>query len=147
MDIAQALAVIDELCARAFPARRTAAGAVGSGPGYWTAEWGVGRDLRQADAADREQARTQYEADRDALGERLTARWGPPQRFGLYSLFERAVRGEALAEPWGLLGGHVPDVQLWRSDRAGRWIALGVTHEDGGLPQALVAVVTDVDPP
>jgi hypothetical protein len=104
-------------------------------------------DFWEDDGTRREETEEQYECDRDGLGERLTARWGPPQAFSLYSVLDRMLRGEEPAEPWASLSGHVPDVQVWRSDETGRWIALGVSQWDDELPFQLLAVVTDTDPP
>ncbi|MEU7424666.1 hypothetical protein [Streptomyces sp. NPDC040750] len=160
MDIANHLAVIDRLCARDFPAEhgRTDVGA--GGPGYLIAELRGSGASWQDDGAGREEAAAQYEADRDALAERLTERWGPPDRFSLYSILERTIDGgeaggvgageggcEDGAQPWTGLSGHVPDVHLWRVPGAGRWIALGVSRWSGEPPFRLLAVITDTDPP
>ncbi|WP_046730035.1 hypothetical protein [Streptomyces humi] len=146
MDIAKCLAVIDELCAADFPRQygRTAVGE--GGPGYLTAELQTSGDFYEDGGSEREETEAQYEADRDALGERLRGKWGPAQKFSLYSTFERGVDGEDLDEPWASLSDHVPDVHLWRTD-AGRWVALGVSQWDTELPFQLLAVVTVMDPP
>jgi len=81
------------------------------------------------------------------LSERLTERWGTPDVFSLASVFVRSTGGEDIPEPWASLGGHVPDLHLWRPPRADRWVALGVSQWDKELPFQLLAVVTDVDPP
>ncbi|MEW2292437.1 hypothetical protein ABZ719_06965 [Streptomyces sp. NPDC006743] len=147
MDIAKALAVIDGLCAAAFPAEpvRTDVGA--AGPGYLMAELETSDDFWEDDGSRWEETADQFACDRDGLGERLTERWGSPQAFSLYSVFERATRGEETAEPWASLSGHVPDVQVWRASGSGRWIALGVSQWDKELPFQLLAVVTSTDPP
>ncbi|MCS0600741.1 hypothetical protein NX794_05780 [Streptomyces sp. LP11] len=147
MDIANQLALIDRLCAREFPAERGRTDVGTGGPGYLTAELLHSGDPGEADAADREETEAQYEADRDALAERLSERWGPPQHFSLYSVLERLTVGDAVvAEPWGTLSGHVPDVQLWHIPGAGRWFALGVSRWGGEPPYRLLAVVTETDP-
>lgn len=146
MDIVKCLAVIDALCAADFPTQygRTAVGE--GGPGYLTAELQTSGDFYEDGGSGREETEAQYEADRDALGERLRARWGPGDEVSLYSTFERGMDGEDLEEPWASLSDHVPDVHLWRTD-AGRWVALGVSQWDTELPFQLLAVVTVIDPP
>ncbi|MFI1167319.1 hypothetical protein ACH4UM_27880 [Streptomyces sp. NPDC020801] len=147
MDIAKALAVIDRLCSGTFPAEPTRTDVGAAGPGYWMAELETSEEFWEDDGTRREETAEQYECDRDGLAERLSARWGPPQVFSLYSVFTRTMEGERLEEPWASLCGHVPDVQLWRSEEAGRWIALGVSQWDKEWPFQLLAVVTDIDPP
>ncbi|MEU3983336.1 hypothetical protein AB0F77_25150 [Streptomyces sp. NPDC026672] len=147
MDIAKALTVIDLLCAQDFPAAhgRTERGT--SGPGYHTAELRTSDDFWEGDGTAREETEAQYDADRDGLGERLAERWGPPERFSLYSVLDRTLRGEDVEEPWAGLSGHVPDLHLWQEPESGRWIALGVSQWDKELPFQLLAVVTEIPPP
>ncbi|MFB7593267.1 hypothetical protein [Streptomyces sp. NPDC056160] len=147
MDIAKALAVIDRLCSEGFPAEpaRTDVGA--AGPGFLMAELETSEDFWEDDGTRWQETADQFVCDQDGLAERLTERWGRPQAVSLYSVFERATRGEETAEPWVSLSGHVPDVQLWRAPGTGRWIALGVSQWDEELPFQLLAVVTDTDPP
>ncbi|MFD4974518.1 hypothetical protein [Streptomyces sp. NPDC058424] len=147
MDIAKALAVIDRLRRGEYPAQRTRTDLGTAGPGYRIAELETSDDFWEDDGSRREAAAEQYELDRDGLGERLTGRWGPPQVFSLYSVLERTLSGEDVPEPWASLSGNVPDVQLWRAQETGPWIALAVSHWDEELPFQLLAVVTDVDPP
>ncbi|UXY26188.1 hypothetical protein [Streptomyces sp. HUAS TT20] len=146
MDIANCLAVIERLCAREFPAAdgRTDVGT--GGPGYLIAELQTSGDFYEDDGTDREETEAQYEADRDALAERLAERWGPADVFSLDSVFRRGMEGEEPAEPWGTLASHVPDVHLWRT-QSGRWLALGVSQWDTELPFQLLAVVTETAPP
>ncbi|MGW7526946.1 hypothetical protein [Streptomyces sp. NPDC054783] len=146
MDIANHLAVIDRLCAREFPAEHGRTDVGTGGPGYLIAELQTSRDFYEDGGAEREMTEEQYEADRDALGERLAERWGPTDVFSLSSALERAVQGEDVAEPWATLASHVPDVHLWQAS-TGRWVALGVSQWDDELPFQLLAVVTSVDPP
>lgn len=147
MDIARHLALIDLLCTRGFPAEHGRTEHGESGPGYHIAELQTSGDFREDGGAQREETETQYEADRDGLGARLTERWGPPERISLYSVFERTTRGEDTGRPWAALSGHVPDLDLWRAPGADRWVALGVSQWDGELPFQLLAVVTNLDPP
>ncbi|MER6036968.1 hypothetical protein ACIRU2_32505 [Streptomyces sp. NPDC101169] len=146
MDIANCLALIERLCAREFPAEHGRTDVGTGGPGYLMAALRTSGDLQGDDGAERETVEAQYEADRDALAERLTERWGPADVFGLAGVLLRSAEGEAAAEPWGTLAAHVPDVHLWRAG-PDRWVALGVSRRDGELPCRLLAVVTDTDPP
>ncbi|MEV5144779.1 hypothetical protein AB0L14_10115 [Streptomyces sp. NPDC052727] len=147
MDIAKCLTLIDLLCAREFPSAygRTEHGE--SGPGYHIAALQTSEEFWEGDGSAREETEAQYEADRDGLAERLGERWGRPQRFSLYSVLDRTLAGEGVAEPWAGLSGHVPDVHLWRVPETGRWIALGVSQWDKELPFQLLGIVTDTDPP
>ncbi|MFD7713257.1 hypothetical protein ACFV6E_00510 [Streptomyces sp. NPDC059785] len=149
MTIARHLATIDRLCSRPFPAEHGRSDAGSEGPGYHLAELATSGDFWDGDLTAVEETEEQYEAERDALSERLADRWGTPQRFSLWSIFERSQSGEQIPEPWGTLGSHVPDVHLWqvKADGGDRWVALGVSQWDRELPFQLVAVVTTVDPP
>jgi hypothetical protein len=146
MDIAKCLAVIDELCAREFPAEHGRIDVGEGGPGYLIAELAMSEDFYEDGGSDRDETEAQFEADRDALGERLSERWGPIQEVSLYSAFERSMDGEEIDEPWKSLSDHVPNVHLWKTE-TGRWVALGVSQWDRELPFQLLAVVTVMDPP
>jgi hypothetical protein len=146
MDIANCLAVIDRLCAREFPVAHGRTDSGTGGPGYLIAELQTSGDFYEDGGAGREETEEQYEADRDALGERLAERWGPADAFSLFAVFQRGMEGEEMDEPWGTLAAHVPDVHLWRAEN-GRWIALGISQWDDELPFQLLAVVTETDPP
>jgi hypothetical protein len=147
MDLAHWLTTIDLLCTRDFPAEpgRTDGGT--GGPGYLIAELRTSGDFSDYDGARWEETADQYEADRDGLTERLTDRWGPPDRISLWSTLERSLDGEDIPEPWASLSAHVPDVHLWRAPGTARWVALGVSQWDKELPFQLLAVVTETDPP
>lgn len=147
MDIAESLTLIELLCAREFPAvpGRTEHGE--SGPGYHIAALRTSEEFWEGDGGEREETEAQYEAERDGLAERLGERWGGPLHFSLYSVFERTVAGEEIAEPWAGLSGHVPDVLLWRAPEPDRWVALGVSQWDKESPFQLLGVVTETDPP
>ncbi|MEU6880031.1 hypothetical protein [Streptomyces sp. NPDC046712] len=122
MTLAQHLATVDLLRARAFPA-----------DGYHLTE------LALADPREE-----QAEAEREALALLFAARWGPPDHIGLFGLLHRYGAGEEIPRPWDLLCTTVPDVQVWRVD--GRWIVLGAP-EEGGAGVRLLVCVTEVDPP
>lgn len=147
MDIRHWLATIDLLCARDFPAEHGRTDVGTGGPGYHIAELQTSGDFWEDDGTEREETEAQYECDRDGLGERLTERWGAPDVISLESTFERAQDDEDIPEPWASLSSHVPNVQLWRPPKAGRWIALGVSQWDKELPFQLLAAVTEIDPP
>ncbi len=147
MDIAGHLATVDRLCSADFPTEHGRSDAGYAGPGYHIAELRTSGDFWEDDGTEREATETQYEADRDALSERLAERWGAPDVFSLWSAFERSMAGEDISEPWGTLASHVPDVYLWRDGDHGRWVALGVSQWDKELPFQLLAVTTETDPP
>lgn len=139
MSIAQDLARIERLSLRDLPTEPPHRG-------WHIAELRTSEDFQQDGGAAREEVREQYEAERDALTERLTARWGPPRVFGLGTALLRAAQyGEHIPEPWRSLSAHVPDVHAWR--RGGRWTALGISQQDEDQPCQLLAVVTTADPP
>ncbi|GHH85107.1 hypothetical protein GCM10018793_51800 [Streptomyces sulfonofaciens] len=151
MSAAPHLATVDLLCAREFPAEHGGSDLGRGGPGYHLAEWAAGGGPAgeaedDAGCTARQAAEEQCEAERDGLTARLTERWGAPQVFGLGGVLLRAMEyGERIPEPWAYLSAHAPDVYLWRAD--GRWIALAVSRLDPSRPPALLAAVTEVDPP
>ncbi|QGV81793.1 hypothetical protein [Streptomyces ficellus] len=145
MTTARHLATIDRLRTLPFPARSGDPEAGRGGADYHLAELATSEDFWEDDGTRREAVEEQYEAERDALAALLTTRWGEPQVFSLWSLFERCANGEEVPEPWRTLSQSVPDVHLWRVDE--HWIALGVSQWDGELPFQLLAAVTPTDPP
>ncbi|MFF8289191.1 hypothetical protein ACF068_08220 [Streptomyces sp. NPDC016309] len=145
MTTARHLTAIDRLRSLPFPGESGRTDGARSGVGFHIGELATSEDFWEDDGTRREAVEDQYEAERDALAALLTARWGAPQVFSLWSLWDRAMSGEEIPEPWVTLSQSVPDVQLWRAD--GRWIALGVSQWDDELPFQLLAAVTDVDPP
>ncbi|MFI2435222.1 hypothetical protein [Streptomyces sp. NPDC018693] len=147
MDIARCLDAIDLLCTSDFPEAHSRTDVGEAGPGYLIAELATSDDFWEDDGTAREAAEDQYEADRDGLTERLTERWGPPDRIGLAGVLIRSMEGEEIPEPWDTLSNHVPDLHLWRTPGTGRWVALGISQWDKELPFQLLAVVTEIDPP
>ncbi|WP_369244971.1 hypothetical protein [Streptomyces sp. R41] len=141
------LATILRLCSEDFPAEDSRSDVGTGGLGYHIAELATSEEFWEDDGTAREKTEEQYEADRDGLSELLTPRWGRPQVFSLASVFDRSMDGEDIAEPWGILSSHVPDVHLWKAEAHGRWVALGVSQWDKELPFQLLAVVTEIDPP
>lgn len=137
-------AAVERLSARAFPPRDGRDGAVVSGPHHHWAQ--LAADRCATGAAGRwDELTDQYEAERDALVGVLTDRWGAAQPVGLWSLLERARRGEDIPEPWHTLSLTEPCADLWR--RAGRWTAVAVLRWRAEQEVQLVAVVTETDPP
>ncbi|WP_330456499.1 hypothetical protein OIB37_06105 [Streptomyces sp. NBC_00820] len=147
MDIAKRLALVDRLCAREFPAAESRTECGESGPGYHMAILLTSGDFWEDDGTGWEETAAQYEAERDALVERLTAHWGPSQHFSLRGVLDRVMEGETIAEPWAALSEHVPDIHLWKAPASGRWVTLGVSYGYKELPFQLLGVVTDTDPP
>ncbi|MCS0635653.1 hypothetical protein NX801_08245 [Streptomyces sp. LP05-1] len=145
MTTARHLLTIDQLRSRPFPGRRGRSGAVESGPGFHLAELAAGEAFHEDGGAGRAAAEEQYDAEREALALLLAGRWGPPQRFGLWSLRRRALAGEEIPEPWAGLAHTVPDLYLWRVGE--RWLALGVAQWGPELAFQLLAAVTTTDPP
>ncbi|MFD5101719.1 hypothetical protein [Streptomyces albidochromogenes] len=145
MSTARYLALIDLLRTREFPAQRRRTETGFSGPGYHTVELSAAEEPAGEDAADRVEARERCVAEHDALVAVLDGRWGEAQVFGLWSLLERSIGGEAVPAPWDELSAGFDSLHLWRAD--GRWIAVGLALEAEGPSYALAAVVTGIDPP
>lgn len=145
MDIAKWLSVVDQLCVREFPREHVRTDIGTDAPGYLIAELKTSGDFYEDGGSEREETEAQFEADRDGLGALLSERWGPVDEFSLNSVFERAMDGEDIDEPWRSLSNHVPDVHLWKCE-SGRWIALGISQWDAELPFQLLAIATEVDP-
>jgi hypothetical protein len=144
-NLAQHLATIDLLRARAFPAQRGGEPRVVSGPGYHLAELATSEGFLADDGTGRLVAEEQYEAECGALSVLLARRWGEPQLVSLYGALIRSAEGEEIPEPWQQLSAGIPYVELWRAE--GRWIAVGVSQQGPGLPFQLIAAVTVNDPP
>lgn len=143
-DLAQYLATIDLLRSRAFPAQRSRAAGIVSGPGYHLAELATSEEFWEDDGTGRPAAEEQYEAECGALSRLLSRRWGGPQVFSLCDTLIRSTEGEEIPEPWLGLSCGIPYVELWQAD--GRWIAVGVSQQGPQLPFQLIAAVTVNDP-
>ncbi|MFF5498661.1 hypothetical protein [Streptomyces aquilus] len=128
MDIAKDLALIDMLCARAFPSAYER---------YHTAWLGPGD---RPDASDC----YAYEA---AVVERLTQRWGEASRRGTVTLEERTARGEVIPEPWATLTALAIDVRTWAVPESGRHVTVAVADRDEENPPRLWLAVTETAPP
>ncbi|MFF9092688.1 hypothetical protein ACF1AX_06200 [Streptomyces sp. NPDC014802] len=148
MDSAQHLAVIDQLCSRAFPGQRGPTDVGTAGPGWFIAELATSHGLREGDPGEREPAAADFHALKDAVARALDRRRGAHQRpWGTQGLRLRAGWGEEIPEPWGTVSVRVEELELWDPDDTGRWIALGVADRDAHDEIQLLAVVTDIDPP
>lgn len=145
MTTAQHLATIDLLRSREFPLLRGRSDVGTSGPGYHLAELSTSEEFWEDDGTGRAEAEDQYAAECAALAQALSARWGQPQVFGLWSLLVRGTAGEEIPEPWNQLSGTLDHLHLWRVEE--RWLALGVAQWGRELPFQLVAAVTEIDPP
>ncbi|WP_448321151.1 hypothetical protein [Streptomyces sp. CO7] len=153
MSIARHVAVVERLCGSDLPEEGVDAdrdAALGRcGPGWRAAELLGGEFLADGCSGDpglAAEAAAEYEHEREALAQRLSARWGEPQQVGLWGALIRAGEaGEEIPEPWGFLCGELTEVHLWWA--GDRWLALGVSRHGHEPPHALLAVVTTQDPP
>ncbi len=141
MDIARHLALVDELCFRPFPAEHGP-----SGPGHFTAVLESSHGLRAADPGERAATVEQYEKERDALHERLAARWGEADPWNLQTVLLRTER-EEIPEPWAGLSARAWMAYLWEAQGTGRWLALAVADRDEADEVRLLVVVTEEAPP
>jgi hypothetical protein len=152
MNIAQHIALIDELCLRPFPAEHGPPGDGTGGPGR-TGGPGQGvvvlessHGLRGGDRAERAVTVGQYEKCRDALCERLVPRWGETDPWNLQTVLLRTDT-EEIPEPWATLSARARVAYLWDAEGTGRWIALAVADRDETDEVQLLAVVTEQAPP
>jgi hypothetical protein len=144
MSTADHAAAVERLSCRAFPPRDGRDGTVVSGPCHHWAQ--LSADRCAGGAGERwDELTDQYEAERGALVDRLAGQWGAPEPLSLWSLLERARRGEEIPEPWHSLSLTEPCVDLWRV--GGRWAAVAVLRWRAEQEVHLVAVVTETDPP
>ncbi|MEU2744746.1 hypothetical protein ABZ613_00395 [Streptomyces collinus] len=143
MNIAQHLAVIDELCYRPFPAEHGPSDVGFSGPGHHVA-------VLEAAAGTGPAARAvtidQYEKDRDALYELLASRWGDTDPYNLQTVLLRTER-EEIPRPWAELSACAGVAHLWEVEGTGRWVAVAVGDRDLSREVRLLALVTETDPP
>lgn len=147
MDIARHIALIDELCHRPFPAGHGPSDVGAGTPGHFTAVLETSHGLRGGCPAERAVTVEQYEKDRDALHERLAARWGEEgDPLNLQTVLLRTGR-EEIPEPWAGLSASARVAYLWEAGGTGRWIALAVADRDETDEVRLLAVVTEKAPP
>ncbi|MFD5834996.1 hypothetical protein ACFWHV_15700 [Streptomyces collinus] len=143
MNIAQHLAVIDELCYRPFPAEHGPSDVGFSGPGHHVAVLEAAADTGPAARA---VTIDQYEKDRDALYELLASRWGDTDPYNLQTVLLRTER-EEIPRPWAELSACAGVAHLWEVEGTGRWVAVTVGDRDLSREVRLLALVTETDPP
>ncbi|MFE9774543.1 hypothetical protein ACFYOV_23285 [Streptomyces sp. NPDC005931] len=146
MNIAQHIALIDELCFRPFPAEHGPSDVGFGGPGHHVAVLEAGGGPRTGDRALRAVTVDQYEKDRDAVYELLASRWGDVAPWNLETVLLRTER-EEIPEPWAWLSAHARVAWLWEVRGTGRWVAVAVADRDESDDVRLLAVVTETDPP
>ncbi|MET7272777.1 hypothetical protein ABZS59_16590 [Streptomyces flaveolus] len=146
MNIAQHIALIDELCFRPFPAEHGPSGDGAGGPGRVVVVLESSHGLRGADRAERAVTVEQYEKCRDALHERLAPRWGETDPWNLQTVLLR-TEAEEIPEPWATLSARARVAYLWDAEGTGRWIAVAVADRDETDEVQMLAVVTEQAPP
>ncbi|MGW0362816.1 hypothetical protein [Streptomyces sp. NPDC002990] len=145
MTTAEHLDTIDRLRAREFPTDRERSGGRTSGPGYHLVELGRTGDFWDDDGSGRTEAADQIGAECGSLAQALTGRWGEPQMFSLTSTLDRALEGEAIAQPWHEMSNTTDHLRLWRAEE--QWVVAYVAQWDAEGPYLLMAGVTVIDPP
>jgi hypothetical protein len=136
MNIAQHIALIDELCFRPFPAEH----------GYHVADLESSHGLRGGDSAERAVTVDQFHKYRDAIHEHFAPRWGETDPWNLQTVLLRTER-EDIPEPWASLSARAAVAYLWEVVGTGRWVAVAVADQDEADEVQLVAVVTETAPP
>ncbi|MET9393479.1 hypothetical protein ABZY20_24260 [Streptomyces sp. NPDC006624] len=143
MNIAQHIALIDELCYRPFPAEHGPSDVGASGPGRHVAVLDAATDddpARWGVVAD------QLEKDRDAVCELLASRWGDTPPYSLRTVLLRTAH-EEIPGPWGELSERASLAYVWEVEGTGRWVAVAVTDRDASQRLQLLALVTETAPP
>ncbi|MFI8950431.1 hypothetical protein ACIGO6_28390 [Streptomyces sp. NPDC053750] len=146
MNIAQHIAVIDELCFRPFPAEHGPSDGGAGGPGHFVAVLETSHGLRGGGQGERAVTVEQYEKGRDALHELLAPRWGATDPWNLQTVLLRTER-EEIPEPWAGLSARARVAYLWEAEGTGRWVAVAVADRDEADEVQLLAVVTWTAPP
>ncbi|GHF02438.1 hypothetical protein E5082_11350 [Streptomyces griseoluteus] len=126
--VARHLAAIDRLRTRDLPA---------GGAGHHTVELETGHGPRPA--AD------DVHALREAIAQRLGARWGETPPWGQLTLRLRLARGEEIPEPWATLCLRTDELDVWQAEEV--WLAVGVADRDEAEEIRLFATVTRTAPP
>ncbi|MFI9392265.1 hypothetical protein ACIG53_15445 [Streptomyces bauhiniae] len=125
--VARHLAAIDRLRTRDLPA---------GGAGHHTVELETGRPGTAAD---------DLHALREAMAQRLGARWGEALPWGQLTLRLRLARGEEIPEPWATLCLRTDELDVWQAGEV--WLAVGVADRDEADDLRLLATVTRTAPP
>ncbi|MBP0459154.1 hypothetical protein [Streptomyces montanisoli] len=142
---AERAVVVEKLCVRPFPAVPSRTGGVVSGPLYHWAELDS-TPVWDGDVADARAEEERQDGECGWLVAAVRALWGEePDVVSPAGLLLREAAGERLPEPWRQLAHAVPELNVWQ--RAGRWMAIGVSGFGDDHERALVAVVTATDPP
>jgi len=136
VDLDRWLAVVDDLLSRPYPPEQE----------YHSVNLRVSNDFwDDVDGTAVEAALAWFEADRVALADALSARWGAPQRVDLGPHLDRSLRGELLTPMTDHLANFVSAVDAWH--RGDRTVCVGVGQHDKELPIQLVLTVGELDPP
>ncbi|MGC3001548.1 hypothetical protein ACPF8X_25035, partial [Streptomyces sp. G35A] len=130
MNIAQHIALVDELCFRPFPAEHGPSDVGFAGPGHHVAVLESGHGPPDDDPAAWARTLEQYEKDRDAVHEVLASRWGDAHPWNPQTLLLRTAQ-EEIPEPWAWLAAHADAARLWEVQGTGRWVAVAVAGRDG----------------
>ncbi|MGV9321047.1 hypothetical protein [Streptomyces sp. NPDC003660] len=125
--VARHLAAIDRLRTRDLPA---------GGAGHHTVELDGGRPRATSD---------DFHALREAMAQRLGARWGEAPPWGQLTLRLRLARGEEIPEPWATLCLRTDELDVWQAGTV--WLAVGVADRDEADAIRLLATVTRTAPP
>ncbi|MER8032718.1 hypothetical protein ABTZ78_27555 [Streptomyces bauhiniae] len=82
---------------------------------------------------------------REAIAQRLAARWGEAPPWGQLTLRLRLARGEDIPEPWATLCLRTDELDVWQTEDV--WLAVGVADRDETDETRLLATVTRTPPP
>ncbi|MFJ4313725.1 hypothetical protein ACIP46_00320 [Streptomyces lavendulae] len=139
-----------------FPRQEERAGDRWGGPGHHLVVLVESQDFWEGRATELvEEAEQGVEADRAALAQLLTRRWGAPAAMDLNPFQDSGGTGTATGtstdadtglgfdaeepEPFGFLSGVTSEVWVWRPDGSDRWVGLAVGQADPEWPLQLLA--------
>ncbi|MFK0201631.1 hypothetical protein [Streptomyces lavendulae] len=143
---------VEYLHALPFPQQEERAGHRWGGPGHHLVVLVESQDFWEDRATELvEEAEQGVEADRTALAELLSRRWGAPAVMDLNPLQDSDGTGTGTyadtgfgfdaeePEPIGFLSGVTSEVWVWRPDGSVRWVGLAVGQADPEWPLQLLA--------
>ncbi|MEU2827531.1 hypothetical protein ABZ667_02495 [Streptomyces lavendulae] len=147
---------VEYLHALPFPQQEERAGDRWGGPGHHLVVLVESQDFWEDRATELvEEAEQGVEADRAALAQLLTRRWGAPAAMDLNPFQDSDGTGTATGtstdadtdfgfdaeepEPVGFLSGVTSEVWVWRPDGSDRWVGLAVGQADPEWPLQLLA--------
>ncbi|WP_371675018.1 hypothetical protein [Streptomyces sp. NBC_01276] len=146
------LHTVEDLHALRFPRQEERAGDRWGGPGYHLVVLVESQDFwEDRDTGLVEEAEAGVEADRAALAELLTRRWGAPATVDLGARAGSDGTGAGThtdpdpdfdaeePEPIGFLSGVTSTLQVWLPGGSGRWVGLAVGQADAEWPLQLLA--------